>query len=77
MQTVMETSCVGDLRFSFAFAFFPGAGAGAGAIKALAGAFLSFPAFASTCPAFGSAGRATLGLCPRGLGSTTLLSSLF
>ena len=46
MQTVMETSCVGDFRFSFAFAFFPGAGAGAGAIKALAGAFLSFPAFA-------------------------------
>ena len=60
MQTLTETSRVGDCRFSPAFTFF--AGAGAGATKALADAFLSFPTFASTQPAFGSAGRATFGL---------------
>ena len=53
MQTLTETSRVGDFRFSPAFTFF--AGACTDATKALVGAFLSFPTF-------GSAGRATFGL---------------
>lgn len=49
MQTLTETSRVGVFHFLPALTFL----AGAGATKTLAGAFLSFPTFASTRPAFG------------------------
>ena len=73
MQMLTASRTGGILLFSSNLTFLTGTGVAG----SLAGAFLSLPTLALTLPILISRGGAAFGLCPSGLQSTTLLTTLF